>query len=245
MMIWSSRMTSVTELFITNFFTGLGGAVNESLVGMTIADLFFVHQRGTMNAFYLTMVMSGSFLTPVASGVQSTTQGWRWCYYFLSIFTGLLLLGFVFFYEETKFIPTIQAVPATVEESQQQPDNQDAKIDNQSIDIKRVPSQDPTTGRVVAATQAYTDRIDSTIPQKTWRQRLSLITYTPEPFFKVAFRPLIVLGLPPRLVRRHTVRCWPNVVDYPRQRAFYCLFRPSLQLLASRHRIHESGTLYR
>ena len=195
MMVWSSRMTTVNELFATNFFSGLGGAVNEALVGMTIADLFFVHQRGTMNALYLTMVMSGSFLTPVAAGVQATDQGWRWCYYLLSIFTGLLLLCFVFFYEETKIIPKIDAVVISTTESPA-PEDTHTKDTDKSIDIKRVLSQDPTTGRVVAASQPYTERIDSSIPRRTWRQRLEFVTYTPEPLATVAIRPLRVLWYP-------------------------------------------------
>lgn len=200
MMVWTARMESVTELYITNFLTGLGGAVNESLVGMTIADLFFVHQRGTMNGIYLVMVMCGTFLTPIAAGVQSTAQGWRWCYNLLAIFTGLIFLGFVFFYEETKFIPVFDASETTRSASQptdisgdHENSHKDAALSTQ---LKPTSSQDPTKEQVVAASTSYYDRVDTRIASKTWKQRLAVTTRTPEPLLKVAVRPFLVLWYP-------------------------------------------------
>jgi hypothetical protein len=73
-------MTTVWELYVTNLGMGLAGAANESLVMITVsiiyqhinldnkhhlisdtqvADLFFVHQRGTMNGIYIAVVILG------------------------------------------------------------------------------------------------------------------------------------------------------------------------------------------
>ena len=74
---WTSRLESLTELYICNLFQGLAGATNEAIAEITvcglplelaigclsdvsqIADLFFVHHRGTMNGLYMIMVMIG------------------------------------------------------------------------------------------------------------------------------------------------------------------------------------------
>jgi len=59
MSFWTSRMTTVWELYVTNLCMGLAGAANETLVMITVADLFFVHQRGTMNGIYVSMAIIG------------------------------------------------------------------------------------------------------------------------------------------------------------------------------------------
>ena len=177
-------MTTVTELYITNLFLGLAGATNEAIVGVTIADLFFVHQRGTMNGFYLIMVLSGSFLTPILAGVQATEQSWRWSYYLLSIFTGVILILFAFFYEETKYIPTsIGQQPARTGGA------------DEAGPVKRDPEDTVTAvdESYVAADIRWNERVDQIIPMNTWRQRLRMVTYTPDPLIKLFYAPFVVL----------------------------------------------------
>lgn len=182
MSIWSARMTTVWELYVTNLFLGFAGATNEAIVGLTVADLFFVHQRGTMNGFYLMMVMTGSFLTPLLAGVQATASGWRWSYYILSIFMGIILFLFIFFYEETKYIPTMES-----HEVRQNQFTTDGDVDTSD-------AKNPTV--IESSTPAglpRTERLDSNIPLKPWRQRLPLITPTNESLWTLTYRPLIVL----------------------------------------------------
>ncbi|KAK4862522.1 hypothetical protein LT330_002655 [Penicillium expansum] len=88
---WSSKMNSLTELYVTNLLQGLAGATNESIAEITIVDLFFLHHRGSMNGLYLTCVMIGSFLTPMAAGAQATEHGWRSSYQTMGIFNNLTI----------------------------------------------------------------------------------------------------------------------------------------------------------
>ncbi|KAI8269929.1 hypothetical protein K4K58_012832 [Colletotrichum sp. SAR11_239] len=84
---WSSRMPEMTSLC------------------WQIADLFFVHQRGLTNGFYITSVMIGNFLAPTLAGIQAASMGWRWAYYTVGIILTILFLLFLFFFEETKYVP--------------------------------------------------------------------------------------------------------------------------------------------
>ncbi|KAF4844120.1 putative MFS-type transporter [Colletotrichum siamense] len=102
---WSSRMRTVPEMYITNFLFGLAGSTNETIAEMTIADLFFVHQRGLANGFYITSVMIGNFLAPTLAGIQAASMGWRWAYYTVGIILTILFLLFLLFFEETKYVP--------------------------------------------------------------------------------------------------------------------------------------------
>jgi MFS family permease len=78
MAIWSAKMQTRADLWGTNIVSGLAGALSETICQMSIADLFFLHQRGTANGFYVIMVNVGAFLGPVASGYSAESQGWRW-----------------------------------------------------------------------------------------------------------------------------------------------------------------------
>ncbi|KAF5486615.1 putative MFS-type transporter [Colletotrichum siamense] len=113
---WSSRMRTVPEMYITNLLFGLAGSTNETIAEMTIADLFFVHQRGLANGFYITSVMIGNFLAPTLAGIQAASMGWRWAYYTVGIILTILFLLFLFFFEETKYVPVSVGV-STVEDS--------------------------------------------------------------------------------------------------------------------------------
>ena len=76
--VWQAKMMTSGDLLGSNVLAGIAGAVSESIVQMTISDLFFVHQRATMNAIYLMMVNLGAFLAPIAAGYAAQAQGWRW-----------------------------------------------------------------------------------------------------------------------------------------------------------------------
>src|ERR1700761_6237403 len=47
--IWQARMMTTGDLIGTNVVSGLAGSISETICQMTIADVFFVHQRATCN----------------------------------------------------------------------------------------------------------------------------------------------------------------------------------------------------
>ncbi|KAK6850987.1 hypothetical protein PG987_000621 [Apiospora arundinis] len=190
---WTARMNTYTEVILTNLFTGLAGAVNETTVQMTISDLFFVHQRARANACYFVAVMIGSFLTPMAAGAQAAAQGWRWSYYALAIAFTVLTFVYVFAFEETKYIRTVpthsnSARKNSVEEaadgartvSSPVPD-QDKKDDMIEADLRHIGSH--TMGEVNPIPNSYA-------------KRMRLSTPTHEPLWKLTTAPLSVLAFP-------------------------------------------------
>ena len=79
--IWQAKMRTTGDLIGANFVSGLAGSIAETICQMTIADVFFVHQRGTANGVYLLMTNAGAFLAPVAAGYSAESQGWRWIWW--------------------------------------------------------------------------------------------------------------------------------------------------------------------
>ncbi|XRM47097.1 hypothetical protein ABZX51_010098 [Aspergillus tubingensis] len=162
---------------------GLAGATNESIVQITISDLFFVHHRGGMNGLYMTMVMIGSFLTPMAAGTQATNQGWRASYQALGITNAVLFVLFVLFYEETKYTPVIPGVDESCEHT----------VGNIKADRKR-DIECSASRAETSPIPADHHELDYRIPMRTWRQRFALITYTPETIWPYFYRPFYVVA---------------------------------------------------
>ncbi|KAH7043919.1 major facilitator superfamily domain-containing protein [Macrophomina phaseolina] len=182
---WSAYMKTTAELFLTNLFFGLAGATNETIVQMTIADMFFLHQRGTANAIYLTAVMVGSFLTPMAAGVQAQSQGWRKSYLALAISLSVLFAIFLVGYEETKYVPVVHGLSTTLEVGAEQAKNND--------DGTKKPVELQGTALELTASKPG---VSTNVPLNSYRQRLRWITPTSESLLKIAYFPIYVIVLP-------------------------------------------------
>lgn len=166
--IWQAKMQTTVDLILTNVFSGFGGAVSEAIVQMTISDLFFVHQRATMNGLYILMVTTGTFLAPVVAGVSAVNQGWRWIWWWTAILLGISLVLFAFAYEESKYTPILTAAstdpPADVENRIGKGDTskKDTKLTEEPVDMVEPP-----------------DDAQWPLQRKSLRQRFALITRTP------------------------------------------------------------------
>ncbi|KAL7758791.1 hypothetical protein ACKLNR_011218 [Fusarium oxysporum f. sp. zingiberi] len=186
MAIWSARMKTLTELYVSQFIFGLASATNESIVEMTIADLYFVHQRGSANGLYMVMVMIGSFLSPVIAGYMAADGNWRRCYWITTAVDGALLLYFCFFFEESKYIPRLEAQQLSSEVPTPIPAT---KKDN----ISEIQSGEMSTCITLETSNAPLYRINSDIPLLTWRQRMRLVTKTDESLLGVVRTAVVIL----------------------------------------------------
>jgi hypothetical protein len=75
--VWSAKLGTVTDIVINVFNCGVG-ALAKIIVQMTVTDVFFIHQRGLMNALYAWVSNIGGSLAPVAAGYITLSEGWRW-----------------------------------------------------------------------------------------------------------------------------------------------------------------------
>ncbi|KAI5297449.1 hypothetical protein KEM55_004678 [Ascosphaera atra] len=170
---------------------------------MTIGDLFFIHQRGNADACYMNMVNIGSFLAPIIAGYIAEAQGWRFTYWLCTLFYGVILLAFIFLFEETKYTPTLQAQvgqldPSAVDEEQATKKDKDIDAQKDSEEINK--DRRPLTQVQIDAIETGEVPIDDTIPKKTYWQRMAFITKTDEPMWPLYWRPFYLL------------LCFPNVL---------------------------------
>jgi len=91
------------SLLGARIFQGIGLAPFEALVNASVGDLYHVHQRGKRMALSNLALFGGAFFTPVLVGKIAHSMEWQWTFYFVAIFSGVLLPVVIFFVPETAF----------------------------------------------------------------------------------------------------------------------------------------------
>lgn len=173
--VWFAKMTTNWENIFINVFVGIFGAISEAMVQMTVADIFFVHQRATANAIYLFCVSIGAFLAPVAAGYSAAAQGWRWIWWWCAIFIGANLITVIFLFEETKYSVTYIGE------------------ERRGSVTQKITFKDKEASQYHGSDDSPTETPHPTFAPKTYRQRMRLITKTNTPVLRHTYQPLILL----------------------------------------------------
>ena len=95
--------TNYKSLLWARIVQGVGLAPFEALVNASVADLYFVHERGKRMALSNLALFGGAFFTPVLVGKITHTIGWSWSFYLVAIFCGVMLPFVFLFCPETAF----------------------------------------------------------------------------------------------------------------------------------------------
>ena len=179
---------------LVNAFSCGVGALSEVIVQMTVADIFFVHQRGAVNTIYVWTSAIGGTLAPVAAGFMTTNEGWRWVWWWCVIWFAVCIVLFVFGYEETKY-----SYPSTLTGISLNTHNESGAESEKVPSDSKVPSektnsQTPEEGLTPSLTNGVL--ITTSIPIKTCLQKLSLWTTSQgslKSFFRHSYQPAQIL----------------------------------------------------
>ncbi|OAL04381.1 MFS general substrate transporter, partial [Phaeosphaeriaceae sp. SRC1lsM3a] len=180
--IWGANIKTTADLFAVQVFNCLLGALAEVIVQMTVADVFYVHERGVVTSLYVCVMSVSTSLAALFAGYITVGQGWRWTWWWVAIFIGTCLLLFTFLYEETKFVAHIDGVSG-IETFPHTSKNQHNKAD----DDKPVGTQLQPTVSVITTHSP---------PRKTYMQRLRLLSTSNGSLKKLAlhsYQPLFVM----------------------------------------------------
>ncbi|KAJ5747043.1 serine/threonine kinase 16 [Penicillium nucicola] len=215
--IWSAKMQTVADLMLVNIFQCLFGSLAEVIVQMTIADVFFVHQRGRMNAFYVWTWLLTSSMGVLVAGFVAQGQGWRWIWWWNVIILGITILLVGFGYEETKYCPTEPVLTSnmqpTTNNNHPVPSviSDDAKFATSDIsEAKSMVKKQHQPGTLDTDSVLFqsanenlpanitTVTINPNIPKRTYWQRLAIVTTSTssepnESFFRHMYQPLILM----------------------------------------------------
>ncbi|KAK5110059.1 hypothetical protein LTR62_006303 [Meristemomyces frigidus] len=211
--IWAARTMTAGDWWGVNALQCWLGALAEVLIQMTIADIYFVHQRGLANSIYIWVLNVGQNLAVVAAGFIAQNQNWRWVWWWCAIFFAMQIVMFVFGFEETKFTGhmheplegrqgSIATVPASSKKRTMGMDEKMSPADSPPIPEKEMhfpPSDREMRSDEPEAEVTHNPSIVQLDPQKkrkTYWQRLSLLTTTPGPwshFLRHSWQPFMIL----------------------------------------------------
>ncbi|KAH7377450.1 major facilitator superfamily domain-containing protein [Cadophora sp. MPI-SDFR-AT-0126] len=173
--IWSARATSYNSLLASRIVASWFSGGAECVAPLTIADLFFLHERGRMTAMYSAALSTGAALGSLISGLMSISQSWRSFHYLCSAVVLATTVLIFFTMPETAYQRDVSG--------------------REERTVVVVKDEDSKVSQV--------ERVDdsSTIPLKTYKQRMAFSStpLTDESIWKIAFRPVPVVLLPPVL----------------------------------------------
>lgn len=206
--IIGSQAKSIQVLYITNILAGFAGAPIDSLVEISTTDVFFQHERAEYLSWFIFVLYAGSDLGPVASGFIVEAMNWRWCYYFLIIFSSVLFIIQIFFMEDTTFERLDNDLETDILSQIKSRETFLSRGDlaEMPAEVSSKNNYLPFIQDVSASIKDYSDSIDHYIPLRTYWQRIKLfeleyndsrpwITIFYKPFFLISFPAIIWSGI--------------------------------------------------
>ncbi|GMM28043.1 hypothetical protein DAMA08_007590 [Martiniozyma asiatica (nom. inval.)] len=176
---------TIGHLYCSSILTCFAGAPGDSLVQISTTDIFYQHERATRISLLTFSIYSGSFLGPVAAGYIAENEkfGWRWCFWFLTIFFGALCAFQFFFMEDSTFVRFTSA--SKTEE------NTLVQVKSKELDVD-----------LVSVLKSHDDDIEANSVKyikRSFIQRLKVIESVyndPRPWWKICVRPVITVMFP-------------------------------------------------
>ncbi|KAF5011312.1 hypothetical protein FDECE_2562 [Fusarium decemcellulare] len=171
---WQAEIYTVGDMVGMNVVAGIAGAVNEALFQVTVSDIFFVHQRGSVNGIYLIMILIGNYVAPVYGGQVAMSMGWRWACWSCTVAMGVIVLLMFFFLEESKYVPPPldgHDITAATTPSDNNPLNKTTSVAKPNL-----PSDICNSEESVLAQRSRLVEVDTSLPMKSYRIRHALWT---------------------------------------------------------------------
>lgn len=102
-LIWFGRITNVAGVVWSQLFVGAAESVGEATVQLSLLDIWYEHQTGSVLGIYTFATAIGTYLGPLIGAHLASGIGWRWIGYGGAIICGASLIVLIFGLEETEF----------------------------------------------------------------------------------------------------------------------------------------------
>lgn len=178
--VWCAVAKEYNVELVGRFFIGFMAGGAECLAPITIADVFFLHERGRMMAAYTVFLSMGVAVGIIVDGIIDIGLSWRWMYWIWTILIGVLLFACIFGYEETAYNRTsIDEAHIIDDHSHHAFHHHEDKHEKHALPF--VPTQAPPAPA-----------------RKTYAQRMKFYTgvKTEESLWKMFYRPFGMIFLP-------------------------------------------------
>ncbi|KAL2004918.1 hypothetical protein VTN00DRAFT_2768 [Thermoascus crustaceus] len=104
MTMWGPYAPTNGQWIARNILLGFFTAPIEALPEISVTDVYFTHERGTYMGLYAFFLAGSNYFAPVICGFIAQYQGWRWVFYWPSIFIAFAVIFLFFFMEETNYV---------------------------------------------------------------------------------------------------------------------------------------------
>ncbi|KAI0409720.1 major facilitator superfamily domain-containing protein [Xylaria palmicola] len=102
--IWLIFEKSYSRYLAGRILMGFGSGAAETIAPITITDIFFLHERGTIMALYTSFLSIGVALGILIDGLILINHDWRIIYVVAAPLVGLVFLLAIFTFPETAFL---------------------------------------------------------------------------------------------------------------------------------------------
>ncbi|CAK7222454.1 hypothetical protein SBRCBS47491_004870 [Sporothrix bragantina] len=103
-LVWAPYVKNNGQWIACNILSGFFNAPVEALPEITVADLYFTHERATYMGLYAFALVGGSCVGPVISGFINDRLNYRWVFYVPVIFCAFVFVFLFLFAEETNYV---------------------------------------------------------------------------------------------------------------------------------------------
>ena len=86
--MWGPYAKTNGQWIAKNVLSGFFASPIEALPEISVSDVFFTHERGTFMGVYAFVLAGSNFFAPIICGFINEYQGWRWVFYYPTIFLG-------------------------------------------------------------------------------------------------------------------------------------------------------------
>lgn len=101
--VWGAHAKGNGQWIAKNILGGFFASPIEALPEISVADVFFAHERGTYMGVYAFVLAGSNFFAPIICGFINDSMGYRWVFYFPAIFCSASFVFLFFFMEETNY----------------------------------------------------------------------------------------------------------------------------------------------
>lgn len=115
--LWFALAKRTTDTIWSQLFVGISESCAEAQVQLSLTDIYFQHQLGSVLTVYILATSIGTFLGPLIAGYIASLTNFRWVGWCAVIISGGLLLWIVLGCEETYFDRKLYVTPLTSQKS--------------------------------------------------------------------------------------------------------------------------------
>jgi len=101
--VWYAKIDSISDTIWCQLFVGASESVAEAVVQLSLLDIWFEYQNGTVLGMYTLATSIGTYLGPLIGNYAATSLGWRWIGWLGALFGGGTFIMLYFGLEETEF----------------------------------------------------------------------------------------------------------------------------------------------